>query len=717
MFQPVAPEPPADEVQPDLGGEARRFRVEGMDCAACARSAEKAVAALPGVERAEVSFGTASLRLVGAVDDAAVIAAVDRAGFTARRAGAAPTGAGRPFWRRDVRSISTSASVVLLFVAVASDLAAAPDRAARALYVLSMVVGGWPIARAAVSALRHRSLDMNVLMALAAVGAVGIGAYAEGAWVLVLFAVGTTLETFALDRGRRSMEALMELAPARARVLVDGEERTVDVESVAVGAHLVVRPGERVALDGEVVGGESSVDQAAITGESIPVDKRPGDAVFAGTLNAHGALTVQATRVAGQSTLSKVADLVERAQASRAPSERFIDAFARIYTPVVFVAAVALTAVPVLLGGELETWLYRSLALLIVACPCSLVISVPVAIVSAVGGAARRGILVKGGQALEDLAAVRAVAVDKTGTLTAGTPALGAIVVLDPALDEAAALTLVASLEGPSEHPLAVAIAAAARTRGLRPAEAEAFLASPGQGVEATVAGRRLWAGSPRLVVARTGSSPLELGELEAGGRTVVALGEGDRTLALFGLEDTVRPQAAAAVQALRRAGVEQITMLTGDAEPVARTVAGRTGVTDWRAGLLPEAKLRAVEELQDRHGPVAMVGDGVNDAPALAAARVGVAMGAAGSDVALQSADVALMGDRLDRLPTAVSLARRTSGVMRFNVIASLIVKGICVVLAPFGLISLVVAVAADMGMSLLVTLNALRLLRVRED
>jgi Cd2+/Zn2+-exporting ATPase len=709
----VAPAPVAEESDLKLSADARRYRVDGMDCAACARSAQKAVAALPGVQVAEVSFGTASLRLVGSVDDGAVTAAVGRAGFAARPIGTFRAGAGRAFWRSDARATSTSASVALLVAAAVVHLAGASDAVTMLVYLSSMGVGGWPIARAALSALRHRSLDMNVLMALAAAGAVGIGAYAEGAWVLVLFAVGTTLETFALDRGRRSMERLMELAPARVGVLVDGREQTVGVEDVGVGTEFLVRPGERIALDGLILHGESTVDQAAITGESIPADKRPGDAVFAGTLNVHGGMTVRATRVAGQSTLSKVADLVEQAQASRAPSERFIDLFARIYTPLVFLAAVLMTVVGVLAGGELDTWFYRSLALLIVACPCSLVISVPVAVVSAVGGAARRGILVKGGQALEDLARVRAVAVDKTGTLTSGAPVLTQILVEDSRLDETEALAVMASVEARSEHPLAAALVAAAHSRGLRLQDPEAFVASPGRGVEATIAGRRLWAGGPRVLTDRTASVPAGLSVLEQGGKTVVALGEKDRVLALFGLEDTPRPEAAAAVVALRDVGVERITMLTGDAEPVARAIAGRTGIVDWRSGLLPEGKLQAVEEMQRRHGPVAMVGDGVNDAPALAAARIGVAMGAVGSDVALQSADVALMGDRLDRLAIAISLSRRTVGIMRFNVVASLLVKGVCVALAPFGLMTLVIAIAADMGMSLLVTLNALRLLQ----
>jgi len=618
-------------------------------------------------------------------------------------------------WRRDARARSVSASVALLFVAAVASLASAPRVVAEPLYLLSMAVGGWPIARAALGALRRRSLDMNVLMALAAVGAVAIGAYAEGASVLVLFAVGTGLESLALERSRLSVEALMELAPAQARVLVDGHERLVDVEDVEPGARFVVRPGERVALDGVVAAGASSVDQSPITGESVPVDKQPGDEAFAGTLNVHGALTIRASKRAGESTLSRVAALVEQAQSSQAPAERFIDRFARIYTPLVFLAALLVATVPLALGGELDTWLYRALALLIVACPCSLVISVPVAVVSAVGGAARRGILIKGGQALEDLARVRTVALDKTGTLTLGLPELQSVIATD-GLPEDEALALIASVEARSEHPLAAALRRAARERGLPVEEAREFLALPGRGAQATVGGRELWAGGPRLVTERAGALPAQLDALHERGQTAIALGEGDRVLALFGLADSPRAHAADLAAELGDVGVRRVVMLTGDSEPVARAIAAHAGLQEWRAGLLPEDKLTAVQQLERQAGAVAMVGDGVNDAPALAAARVGVAMGAAGSDVALQSADVALMSDRLERLPEGIKLARRALSIMRVNVIASLLVKGVFVLLAPFGLVTLVLAVAADMGMSLLVTLNALRLLRTSE-
>ncbi len=707
---PTLPTAPPQETS---GNSTRRFRVEGMDCGACAKTVEKTIAALDGVARAQVSFGTGMLVLEGDAADADVAAAVSRAGYRARPAERRTDEPRLPFWRRDARATSTTLSVALLLVAVATSLAGAPRAIAEPTYLISMAVGGWPIARAALSALQRRSLDMNVLMSLAAIGAVGIGAYAEGAWVLVLFALGTTLESFALERGRRSMEALLELSPAQARILDDGQERTVPVEDVTVGMELAVRPGERVPLDGIVTTGASSVDQSPITGESVPVDKQPGDEVFAGSLNTHGAVVVRATKAAHDSTLSRVAALVEQAQSSQAPSERFIDRFARVYTPLVFVAALALAVVPPLaFGGEVDTWVYRSLALLIVACPCSLVISVPVAVVSAVGSAARQGVLIKGGQALEDLASVETVAVDKTGTLTLGLPQLASITVLDGA-SEHEALALMAGIEQRSEHPLAAALVRAARERGGASADVAAFLSLPGRGAQARVEGRSLWAGGPRLVAERTGHLPRELDDMHGRGETAVALGEGNRVLALFGLADQPRPEAAGVAAGLRDVGVERLIMLTGDSEPVARAIAAQTGVTEWRAGLLPEDKLDAVRELEVGTGAVAMVGDGVNDAPALAAARVGVAMGAAGSDVALQSADVALMSDRLERLAPALGLSRRSMSVMRFNVVTSLAVKGVFVLLAPLGLVTLVMAVAADMGMSLLVTLNALRLLR----
>ena len=462
---PMAPVPETAVAEPPLA-DAQRFRVDGMDCASCARTVEKVVGALDGVQAAQVSFGTATLLVSGTIEPQRVERAVRRAGYGARPVGERSSTPAVPFWRRDARALSTTLSALALVVAVIASLAGAPRVVAEPLYLLSMAIGGWPIALAAATALRRRSLDMNVLMALAALGAVGIGDYAEGAWVLVLFAFGTTLESFALERTRRSVEALMELAPDDAHVLIDGDEHTMPVEEVVRGAVLIIRPGERVPLDGLIIEGASSLDESALTGESVPVDKQAGDDVFAGTLNAFGALTVRVTAASGETALARIAELVAEAQGSRAPSERFIDRFARIYTPLVFVAALLVATIPLAFGGEADTWVYRALALLIVACPCALVISVPVAVVSAIGGAARSGVLIKGGEALEALARVRVIAIDKTGTLTPGTPRLASVHAVNGGSADAA-LALVAAIERGSEHPLGQALVRAARDREL----------------------------------------------------------------------------------------------------------------------------------------------------------------------------------------------------------------------------------------------------------
>jgi Cd2+/Zn2+-exporting ATPase len=706
----AAAAPPVSGTRPDA-----RYRVEGMDCASCARTLEKAVSDVSGVETARVSFGSASLELWGDPKPEAVLAAVSSAGFSARPASERhAVQASGPFWRRDLRAFSLILALALLLVAVVATLASAPRVLAEPLYLASMAIGGWPIARAAITALRQRNLDMNVLMALAAIGAVGIGAYAEGAWVLALFALGTWLETYALDRTRRSVEALAELAPEEARIVEGGVERLVAVAEIAVGARILVRPGERVPLDGVVESGSSSVDESPINGESVPADRGPGDPLYAGSLNQLGSLIVRSTRLAADSTIARIVELVEQAQGSRAPSERLIDRFARIYTPIVFAAALAVATIPALFGADGSTWLYRALALLIVACPCSLVISIPVAVVSAIGAAARGGVLIKGGEALENLARIDIVTLDKTGTLTAGTPRLTDVRTFGE-LDDDEALRLVASLERSSEHPLAAALVRAAGDRDIALSEADRLVALPGLGIDAELERRTLWAGGPRLASQRLAARLPELVmELEREGRTVILLGEADQLLAAFGLRDEPRPEAPAAIAALRRSGIERIVMLTGDNEAVARTIATSVGIDDYHASLLPADKLDRVLALEQTTGAVAMVGDGINDAPALAAARVGVAMGAAGSAIALDSADVALMSDDLSRLPATISLARRSVRIMRQNVIASLVVKGAVVALVPFGLVTLWMAVAADMGMSLLVTLNGLRLLHV---
>ena len=709
--------PEVPEAEYGIGALERTVvRVEGMDCASCAATVERRVSALPGVARATVNFAAGRLDAEHEPDLALeeIEGAVRAAGY-----GVAKTeGAERPpFWRTP-RAISVFASALLFALGLALTLAGVPEIARAGAYLAAIAVGGVPIFRAAIAGLRARHLDMNVLMSSATIGAVAIGQWAEAASVVVLFAAGNALQVYAIERTRGAVSALVRLAPNEVLVRRSGSEVVIPANEVGVGDTVVVRPGERLAVDGRVLEGSSAVDEAPVTGESVPVEKGLGDVVYSGSLNGQGALLVEASRQAGDSTLQRIARLVEEAQASKAPSEQFVDRFSRVYTPVVVAVAVVLAVVPPLLGAGFGEWFYRALALLIIACPCALVISTPVTVVSGIGAASRRGILLKGGAALEAAGRLKALAFDKTGTLTEGRPVLSRVVALE-GRDEAEALVLAASLERRSEHPLAHAILAAGAERaadgvGLPPVTN--FRSLAGRGAEGEVDGERYLIGSPRLFAERgielksRASEALEA--IERAGETPVVLGDYGGPLAVFGLADSLRADAKATVGALRESGVEELVMLTGDAEAPARRVAEELGV-GYRAKLLPEQKIEAVRELVARHGDAGMVGDGVNDAPALAASSVGFAMGAAGTDVALETADVALMQDDLPKLAEAVRLSRAAERIIKQNVFVSIAIKGLFVLLAPFGLVALWLAVLADMGTSIAVTLNGLRLFR----
>ena len=688
-------------------------RVEGMDCASCAATVEKRAAALPGMRRAVVNFATG--RLDAEHDPGLSVQDIEKA---VRDAG---YGVGRteevertPFWHTP-RAIAVYASALLFALGLALGFLGAPDAARVGAYATAIVVGGLPIFRAALAGVRTKHLDMNVLMSAATVGAVGLGEWAEAASVVVLFAAGNALQVYAIDRTRGVVRALVRLAPDEVLVRRGTGEVVVPADEVGVGETVIVRPGERLAVDGEVVEGASAVDEAPVTGESVPVEKGSGDAVYSGTLNGSGGLLVRATKRAGDSTLQRIVRLVEEAQAKKAPAEQFVDRFSRVYTPLVVAVAVALTVVPPLLGGPLGEWFYRALALLIIACPCALVISTPVTVVSGIGAASRRGILVKGGAALEAAGRLKALAFDKTGTLTEGRPVVSRVVALD-GHDEAGAVRLAAALERRSEHPLAHAILATAErygASGIPPVIN--FRSVAGRGAEGEVEGRRYAIGSPRLFaevgISLDGANAV-LEEAEREGETPVVLGDKDGPIAVFGLADATRPEARATLESLRSVGVNELVMLTGDAEGPARRTAEILGV-GYRAQLLPEQKVERVRELVAEYGSAGMVGDGMNDAPALAASSVGFAMGAAGTDVALETADVALMQDDLPKLAEAVRLSRSAERIIKQNVVVSLLIKGLFVLLAPFGLVVLWLAVLADMGTSIVVTLNGLRLFR----
>jgi Zn2+/Cd2+-exporting ATPase len=543
---------------------------------------------------------------------------------------------------------------------------------------------------------------------------VGIGEWAEAASVVVLFAAGNALQVYAIDRTRGAVRALARLAPDEVLVRRGGSESLVGADQVAVGETVVVRPGERLALDGEVVEGRTTVDESPVTGESTPVEKGPGDSVYSGSLNGGGGVLVRVLRGASDSTLQRIARLVEEAQATKAPAEQFVDRFSRLYTPIVVAVAIILAVVPPILGGEFGTWFYRALALLIIACPCALVISTPVTVVSGIGAASRRGILVKGGAALEAAGRLKALAFDKTGTLTEGRPVVSRVVPLN-GRDDTEVLALAAELERRSEHPLAYPILTAANGASLP--QVSDFRSVAGRGAEGVVDEVRYMIGSPRLFaekeIALDGANEA-LQAVEAAGETPVILGNEGAPMAVIGIADAVRPDARATLESLRAAGVRELVMLTGDAEAPARRIAEELGV-GYRAQLLPEQKVEAVRELVSEHGDAGMVGDGVNDAPALAASSVGFAMGAAGTDVALETADVALMQDDLPKLAEAVRLSRSAEGIIKQNVAVSILIKGLFVLLAPFGLVALWLAVLADMGTSIAVTLNGLRLFRAK--
>ena len=673
---------------------------------------EKRVGQLPGMRRAVVNF--AAGRLDAEHEPGLAIEEIEKAvrdaGYGVRSAQEVERS---PFWRTP-RAISVSASALLFALGLVLGLAGAPEVASVGAYLAAIVVGGVPIFRAALAGLRARHMDMNVLMSAATIGAVGIGEWAEAASVVVLFAAGNALQVYAIDRTRGAVRALARLAPDEVLVRRGDSERLVGAGEVAVGEIVIVRPGERLALDGEVVEGRTTVDESPVTGESTPVEKGPGDPVYSGSLNGGGGVLVRVLRGASDSTLQRIARLVEEAQATNAPAEQFVDRFSRLYTPIVVAAAVVLAVVPPLLGGEFGTWFYRALALLIIACPCALVISTPVTVVSGIGAASRRGILVKGGAALEAAGRLKALAFDKTGTLTEGRPVVSRVVPLN-GRGETEVLRLAAALERRSEHPLAHAILSAAGGADLP--RVASFRSVAGRGAEGKVERNGYLIGSPRLFAERGISldgATEALAAVERAGETPVILGSEEVILAVFGIADAVRPDARATLESLREAGVGELVMLTGDAEAPARRIAEELGV-GYRARLLPEQKVQAVRELVSKYGDVGMVGDGVNDAPALAASSVGFAMGAAGTDVALETADVALMQDDLPKLAEAVRLSRSAEGIIKQNVAVSILIKGLFVLLAPFGLVALWLAVLADMGTSIAVTLNGLRLFRAK--
>jgi Cd2+/Zn2+-exporting ATPase len=719
------------------------FKIAGMDCAEEVATLRAELSPLQGVE--SLDFDIFNRKMTVSYVEQRILPeelqkAVKRTGMTAEPWSESKDAATPPtFWARQGRSVLTfvsgtflavafvvHASIVGLHSAVTEGAAPVP-LAAKILYSIAIIAGVWFTAPKAWVAVRRFRPDMNLLMILAVIGAVVIDQWFEAATVAFLFALSILLEAWSVGRARRAVAALMALTPPKARVIaVPGgtannngagtpAERMLDVAEVPVGATVLVKPGEKFPLDGKVTQGETSVNQAPITGESMPVPKARGDDVFAGTINQDGAVSFVTTKAAGETTVARIIHMVGEAQSRRSPSEQWVERFARYYTPAVMVLAIAVILVPPLIfGGAWSKWFYEGLVLLVIACPCALVISTPVSIVAALTAAARNGVLIKGGLFVETPGRLTAIAVDKTGTLTEGRPVVQEVLPLS-GHSERELLEIAAAIEARSEHPLAHAIVSHAGARDIRPGAAEDFQAIKGKGAHAQFRGKAVWAGSHRYVEERGQETPemhRELERLSATG-SVVVVGNEEHVCGLISIADRLRSNAAGSVAALKAAGIRHVIMLTGDNRGTGEAIGKRAGVDEIRAELLPEDKVKAIEELVGKWNNVAMVGDGVNDAPAMARATLGIAMGAVGTDAAIETADIALMSDDLSKLAWLIGHSRRALSIIRQNIIASLAVKAVFVVLAFAGYASLWGAIAADTGMSLLVVFNALRLLK----
>lgn len=697
-------------------GNSSVFRIPAMDCPNEENDIRKALAGIEGIRSLRFELAPRTLTIDGeqSVQESA-LRAIRQLGFEVLPIGheqkaEVPSGLGE-----------IGKALIALALAIGAEALAffAPDTLpfkglGMALAAAAIVFAGFSTYRKGLAALRRGQLNMNALMGVAVTGAFLIGQWPEAAMVMALYAIAELIEARSVDRARNAIKGLLALAPETAEIRqVDGGWLEMPADQAAIGALARVKPGARIPLDGRVTAGSSAVNQAPVTGESIPVDKTTGDPVFAGTINETSTLEFEVTAAANNTTLARIIHAVEAAQGTRAPTQRFVDRFAAIYTPAIFAIAVA-----VAIGGPwLFDWmwtqaLYKALVLLVIACPCALVIATPVTVVSGLAAAARRGILIKGGVYLEEARKLRVIALDKTGTITEGKPRLVATEVLSPSDPEAKVLSWAASLAGHSDHPVSKAIA-----KGLNLPEngLTDFTALPGRGIEARLDGHTLILGNHRLIEDRGLCSPeieARLAVHENQGRTATLLATEDRVLAIFAVADTIKESSREAITDLHRLGVTSV-MLTGDNVATATSIARQAGIDDARGNLLPEDKLAAIEELQGRHGPTAMTGDGINDAPALARADIGVAMGAAGTDTAMEAADVVIMNDDLRRIPETIRLSRQTHAVLWQNIALALGIKVVFLGLAVFGNATMWMAVFADMGASLLVVANGLRTLR----
>lgn len=703
------------------------FRIATMDCSAEEAEIRRALDPVPGIRSLNFQLSARTLGIDAPLDVLPrALDAIRNAGFNPDPVNQDPARAGADNGQSEPHDHEQNLGGGIMRLGLALGMAVAAEvvgfvapetllwkLTGMALAGVAIWLAGLDVYKKGMAALWRRKLNINALMSVAVTGAFLIGQWPEAAMVMALYAIAELIEARAVDRARNAIKELLELAPEEALMLTtQGQWQPTPVTQVPLDSSVRIRPGERVPLDGIITKGTGAINQSPVTGESIPVDKAPGDQVFAGTINETGELEVRVTAVASNSTLARIIHAVEQAQGTRAPTQRFVDRFAAIYTPAVFALAVAVAALtPFLLGLTWQEAIYKALVLLVIACPCALVISTPVTVVSGLAAGARRGILIKGGTYLETARSLKTVALDKTGTITQGKPKLVEWQAWKGA-DTATAQRLALSLASRSDHPVSHAIAAGLEGEG---SPVDDFSALPGRGVQGKVEGHQVLLANHRAVHERGLCGPeleAELGKHEQQGRTVTLLANASEVIAIFAVADTIKETSRQAIAELKSLGVSPV-MLTGDNLATAKAIAAQAGIEDARGDLLPEAKLEAIKDMQARYGPTGMTGDGINDAPALAQADIGFAMGGAGTDIAMEAADVVIMNDDVRRVAETVRLSRRTHSVLWQNITLALGIKSVFLVLAVFGSATMWMAVFADMGASLLVIANGLRLLR----
>lgn len=698
----------------------KTYRIEGLSCANCAGKFEKNVKQLPGVTNATVNFGASKISVEGqtTIEELEEAGAFENLIIRNDQENPEQVRSKESFIKRNIALII---SLGFILVAVISQLSLGEDHLlTKALYILAIIIGGYDLFKEGFSDLIKLDFSMESLMTIAIIGAAFIGEWAEGSIVVILFAISEALERFSMDKARQSIRSLMDIAPKEALIRRNNVEQLISVDKIDIDDIMIIKPGQKIAMDGLVINGHSSVNQAAITGESVPVEKQLDDEVFAGTLNEEGVLEVRVTKKVTDTTIAKIIHLVEEAQGERAPAQAFVDKFAKYYTPFIIIMALMIVVVPPLFfGGDWNKWLYQGLSILVVGCPCSLVISTPISIVSAIGNAAKNGVLVKGGVYLEEIGHLRAIAFDKTGTLTKGKPVVTDFITTssDTGINY---LSIISSLESLSQHPLASAILNEADKTNVdyKSIQIEDFQSITGKGLTGIYQNIRYYIGSPKLfsasVIEET-AVKVQYRQFQEQGKTAMYFGTDEQILGVIAVADEVRDSSADVISELHKLSIEHTIMLTGDNTKTAESIGRQLGVTEIKGDLMPQEKLDSIKALRTTYNKVAMVGDGINDAPALAASTVGIAMGGAGTDTALETADVALMGDDLQKLPFIVRLSRQTLKVIKQNITFSLGIKLLALLLVIPGWLTLWIAIVADMGATLLVTLNGLRLMKVK--